>query len=143
MTDQAVVIERRISAPIEKVFDAWTHVEILKEWFAPGQGYLDNPEADVRPGGSYRFAIVAGENRYVAFGQYLTVDRPNLLEFTWNWEESNTEKGTSIVTVELRTEGGTTDIKLIHTKLASAESAALHAEGWTSIMDRLKIYLDN
>lgn len=142
MTDQAVIIERRLKAPIERVFDAWTRAEFLKEWFAPMDSRVEEACADSRPGGQFRFAMVDAEDRFVVYGEYQRVEAPNLVEFTWQWEESSNEKGVSLVTVELTPQGTETDLKLIHTKLSSAKSQELHTHGWTSVLNRLKIYLE-
>ena len=141
MTDQAVVIQRRLPAPIERVFEAWTQVEFLKQWFAPMNSVVEEALADTRPGGAYRFAMVAGEDRFVVFGEYKRIERPTLVEFTWQWEESSNEKGVSLVTVELTPDGFATELKLIHTKLSSPTSQELHTQGWTSVLNRLSTYL--
>ena len=142
MTDQTVILQRRLAASIDRFFDAWTNAEYLAEWFGPASTHMEKVEVDAQTGGHYHIAMVAGEDRYVVFGEYKRVERPNLLEFTWQWETSSTEKGISLVTVELSSLGAETDLKLTHAKLASPESCELHTEGWISVLDRLVTYVN-
>jgi uncharacterized protein YndB with AHSA1/START domain len=47
-----LVLTRIINASPEKVFQAFTDPELLKQWFAPLPWTITRVETDVRPGGS-------------------------------------------------------------------------------------------
>ena len=55
MTDLNVSITKNISAPIEKVFDAWLDPTILTQFILPAPG-MPQPEVenDAREGGRFR-----------------------------------------------------------------------------------------
>ena len=47
------------------------------------------------------------------------------------------------MTIALSSSDNGTNIELVHTQLASEESAARHNEGWTSCFGSLDTYLSN
>ena len=58
-SDRELVVTRTFNAPPRVVFEAWTKPELLMRWWAPrsfGVSFL-SCEADVRPGGAYRFVF--------------------------------------------------------------------------------------
>ena len=140
MTTEPVVITRQIKSPIEKVFAAWTDPAQLSQWFAPESGTIQEADIDLRPGGAFKIAFVAESDRFCAFGTYLRIDSPRLLEFTWKWEESSIERGESVVTIELVPTGNVTELTLTHAKLESATSCEAHLKGWDSVLGRLATY---
>ena len=58
--DQGTALEltHRFAAPRERVFDAWTNPDVLKQWWSAGADW-DTPLAEVeaREGGSYRLSM--------------------------------------------------------------------------------------
>ena len=58
-TERELVVTRVFDGPARIVFDAWTTPELLMRWWAPksfGITFL-SCDADVRPGGTYRFVF--------------------------------------------------------------------------------------
>ena len=110
-SDREVVVTRTFDGPARFVFDAWTKPELIMKWWTPksfGITFI-SCEADVRPGGTYRF--VMGHPSFdqpMAFvGRYLEVDPPNRL--VWTNEES--QEG-SITTLTLEEKDGKTHLVL-------------------------------
>jgi uncharacterized protein YndB with AHSA1/START domain len=100
-SDREVVVTRIFDAPARLVFQAWTTPELLMRWWTPksfGITFI-SCEADVRPGGTYRF--VMGHPSFdqpMAFvGRYLEVDPPRCLVWT---NEENEEGSVTTVTFE-------------------------------------------
>lgn len=84
-TEDSLTIRRHYNASPERVYDAWTQVEQLSQWFGPSDDYT-NPflEADVRVGGRYRIGFQKeGEELNVVAGEYRVVEPPSKLVFTW------------------------------------------------------------
>jgi uncharacterized protein YndB with AHSA1/START domain len=126
----AVEIETRIAASPETVFDFFVDPDRMVQWM----GRL--AELDPRPGGGFRCDI---NDEAVAAGEYLELDPPHRVVFTWGWESegSVTPPGSSRVEVLFKPDGDGTHLRLIHHDLPSAESAAKHGHGWRHYLDRL------
>src|SRR6476646_9579904 len=88
-SERELVVTRLFDGPARIVFEAWTKPELLMRWWAPkstGVSLL-SCEADVRAGGSYRFAFgLNGSESMVFFGKYVEVV-PNA-RLVWTNEES-------------------------------------------------------
>jgi len=73
-TDTQVQITRDFPAPRHQVFRAWTTPDLIRRWWAGDRGQVTSIEADVRPGGSWRYVMIASGGFEVAFhGSYLEV----------------------------------------------------------------------
>jgi uncharacterized protein YndB with AHSA1/START domain len=94
---------------------------------------------DVRPGGEYRVEVISGN---VASGEFVELDPPNRLVWTWGWEPgspSNVGPGSSTVEVELVPDGDGTLLKFAHVGLPDAEATQQHGHGWDHYLERLEI----
>lgn len=124
-------IERVLPAPPEDVFAAWTTPDRMARWMSPdGAAEAD---ADPRVGGAFR--VVMGRNeRLEHTGEYLEVDPPRRLVFTW--ASPYTGPGPSVVTVELHPHEDGTRLVLTHEQLP-AEAVDGHRNGWGTMLDML------
>ena len=85
--DTEVRIERVFDAPREVLWDYHTDPELLCQWLGPHRLKMTVQEMDVRPGGSYRYTHEDTDGaRYVFFGEYREVKRPEILECTFSFE---------------------------------------------------------
>lgn len=129
---ERVRIERLLPASIEDVFAALTDPGSMAHWLSPtGRAEV---EADVRVGGQLRVVMIGDDTRIEHTGEYLEVDAPRQLSFTWR--SPHTGEYPSIVTVTLSPNGDTTRLLLIHDRLPP-ETAAAHKDGWGAILERL------
>ncbi|HEY5039010.1 MAG TPA: SRPBCC domain-containing protein, partial [bacterium] len=84
-----LVVQRKIKASPERLFDAWTKPELMMQWFHAGQK-MTTPiaEADLRVGGAWRLVMRrdSGET-HPNRGKYKVIDRPHKLVFTWHPHE--------------------------------------------------------
>lgn len=93
-------------------------------------------ELDPRPGG--RFRIDAGGGN-IARGEYLSVEPPIKLVFTWGWENSEVvPPGSTTVEITLSADGQGTLIQLRHIGLPTHESKETHHSGWNLYTARLR-----
>ena len=138
----AVRITRRFAAPPERVFDAWIEPEALKEWFGPGEVTTPIAETDPRPGGHYALEMRSPAGSiYRIEGEYLTVERPDRLVFTWFWKQGDTgllADHEMLVTIELQPADGGTELTLTHEGLPGANAVEDHGRGWTGALDNLQ-----
>ena len=90
---------------------------------------------DARPGGIYRVRVPQGG---YAVGEFVVVEPPRRVVFTWGWEgDPSVPPGSSTVTITLTpTEDGTL-VRLLHDGLPDSASAALHRQGWERYLERL------
>src|SRR5687768_5040603 len=83
---------------------------------------------DPRPGGVYRVDI----GQWNAVGEFVEVDPPNRVAFTWGWENDgmSTPPGSSTVEITLTPDGDETLVRLVHSDLPNEESVRAHEHGW-------------
>ena len=140
----SVTLTHHANAPIERVFQAFTDADELSKWFGPENFTIGVSEMDRRVGGAYRIAMHAPDGEvYTVKGVIQDLVEPTLIAYTWTWEEDDeAEEHESLVTIRFTDANGGTEIELIHTQLASGESAQSHTSGWTSSFNDLDRYLD-
>lgn len=138
-TPTSLQLTRRIAAPREDVFKAWTDPELLGRWWGPPGTTLASLDVDARVGGRYRIGMRRddGELWHVE-GTYLEIAPPSKLVYTWAWEEGDGPGHESVVTIEFISRGRETDVVLTHERLASEESRDNHRHGWTGLLDQLE-----
>jgi uncharacterized protein YndB with AHSA1/START domain len=131
----SVRVTRRFTASAERVFDAWLDAEKVGRWlFATPTGEMVRVEIDTRVGG--RFTIVERrEGEEVEHtGEYLEIDRPRLLVFTFSVPRySNVE---TLVTVEIVPVETGCELTLLHERVLP-EYRDRTESGWSGILDAL------
>lgn len=133
-TSQVQAIERevRIDATPETVFEFFTDPAKMVRWKGT------EATLDPRPGGVYRVRM---NERAITRGEFVEVDPPNRIVFTWGWEGDfvATPPGSSTVEVTFTPDGDGTLVRLVHRDLPTAESVEAHGHGWDMYMPRLAI----
>jgi len=131
---QGLVVEREIhiDASPDTVFEFFTDPVKMVRWKG------ESATLDPRPGGIYRVEM---NEQAIAVGEYVEVDPPNRIVFTWGWEGgyASTPPGSSTVEVTLTPDGDGTLVRLVHSRLSTPESAEAHGHGWDQYMPRLAI----
>jgi uncharacterized protein YndB with AHSA1/START domain len=70
-TDEQILITREFDAPKHLVYKAWTTPELVKRWWNAKRGEVTIAEIDLRPGGTWRYVMVADNGMEVGFhGEY-------------------------------------------------------------------------
>jgi uncharacterized protein YndB with AHSA1/START domain len=134
----SLTLKRRLNAPAEKVFAAWTEPTQIVKWFGPDSGKVLRAETDVRVGGRYavEFLTEDGEAHHVS-GVYREVERNAKLVFTWAWR--STPERESLVTVLVKPEGGNASLlTLIHEQFFDEDARDRHEYGWTGTLNKLE-----
>lgn len=119
-----------IAATPETVFDLLTTSDGLCEWMAV------EAEVDARPGGRWRWVH---ENGNACSGEYLALDRPHRLSFTYGWESGEFDDvapGSTRVDVSLEPIASGTRLALVHRGLPERRVDA-HRGGWQHFISRL------
>ena len=109
-----VSISRTIPAPAEKVFDRWLIPTFVGNWMFGdhlGNEKVVDLQNEVRPGGSYNYTIRRNGKEVLHDGEYLQIDRPKRLSFTWR-ETAKKNAHKSKVNLSLDALEGKTKLKL-------------------------------
>ena len=132
-TETAVTREVAIAASPETVWEFLVDPEKATRWM--GQ----SASLDPRPGGEYHVEVISGN---VAVGEFVEVDPPRRLVWTWGWtdkSQSPVPPGSSTIEVELVPEGDGTLMRFTHSGLPDLEATQKHAHGWEHYLERLQI----
>jgi uncharacterized protein YndB with AHSA1/START domain len=132
-------LQRRFRASPERVFRAWTQPVALREWWCPAGWMAGEIEVDLRIGGTYRIAMTrtAGGAPVAVSGQFLEVEPPARLVYTWCWEGAFMEMPPTLVSLELEGSAEETLLTLRHQNFVNAALSRQHRSGWISACDRL------
>jgi uncharacterized protein YndB with AHSA1/START domain len=65
--DTQILISREFDAPRHLVYRACTEPDLVKRWWSGLRGEVTSAEIDLRPGGYWRYVMVANEGYEVAF----------------------------------------------------------------------------
>lgn len=142
MTDAPTVqVQRILPATPEEVFDQWLDPESLADWMCPRPDRCVAITVEPRIGGVVRFDVDHGGTSVLITGQFLAIDRPRLLRFTWsnsNWPDPTL---VSIVNVDFAPAGdGDTLMSIEHSLLPPSEFGNFH-QGWIRTADQLATVL--
>ena len=70
-SDTEILITREFDAPRHLVYRAWTTPELIRRWWSGDRGEVTSIEVDLRPGGAWRYVMIANGGFEVAFhGEY-------------------------------------------------------------------------
>jgi uncharacterized protein YndB with AHSA1/START domain len=76
--EKEITLVHEYDAPLEKVWEAWTDAQMLKQWWGPDNVSIPECEVDLKVGGKFYIVMEAGE----AMGPYKGTLWPMLAEFT-------------------------------------------------------------
>jgi len=136
-----VRVTRRFAASAERVFDAFLDPEKARRFlFATPTGQMVTVEIDARVGGSFYIVERRDGQDAEHYGEYLEIDRPRRLVFSFAVEKGAKGDRVSIDIVPLETG---CELTLTHEMSPEwAEWAEKTREGWTGIVQGLAALLD-
>jgi uncharacterized protein YndB with AHSA1/START domain len=150
VSNRELKITRLINASPEKVYQAWTKPELLKQWFAPLPYTTPVAETDVRPGGASLIVMRSPEGQDMPNrGVYLEVIPNRKLVFTDAYVQAwiPSEKPFMTVEVTFEPEDGKTryTARVLHFTQADKEQ---HEQmgfyvGWGQCTDQLARLVEN
>lgn len=138
-------VARHFNHTPECVFDAWIDPERLGRWmFGPEvrEEEILHLKLDPVLGGSFSFLVRRGEAELDHIGEYLALDRPRQLAFTWGIRQEGTTDF-SVVRMDITPEGDGCDVRITHEMHpAWAAYADRAATGWTHMLNALARLLE-
>jgi uncharacterized protein YndB with AHSA1/START domain len=138
-SELALHIVRVLPAPRSLVYRAHSEPGELAKWWGPSGFSAPSVELDLRVGGRYRIAMQPPEGElFHLSGEFLEVDPPARLAYTFWWEEPDPDDRETVVTFSLRDLGESTEVTVAQRGFATEGRRALHDQGWTESIDRLE-----
>jgi uncharacterized protein YndB with AHSA1/START domain len=155
------LIHRSFDAPIEQMFELWTHPKHVSFWLPPKGFEMQFLRADIQPGGSAFYVMKGGDLTIYGRTAYLEIRRPDRIVYTQQFcdEKENlshhplapTWPQTMLTTVTLAEEGPDRTRVTVHWEPHGTTSRGeLDAflkekggmtQGWTGSFDKLDAYL--
>ena len=136
------VVQRLLPAPPGAVYDEWLDAEGMAEWMCPRPARPTKIALDARVGGQIRIDIDDQGSDVTIVGEYLELDRPGRISFTWwctTWEPVDQR---SVVTVLLEPQGDQHTLMTIHHTQLPPSLIDDHHRGWTSTADQFAAWLE-
>jgi uncharacterized protein YndB with AHSA1/START domain len=117
-----------IDASPGEVYPYLVQADLATAWMG------DQSWHDPRPGGVFRLDI----RGHVASGEFVELDPPRRVVFTWGWEGDDQIQapGSTTVQFDLEPRAGGTQLRLRHSGLTD-EGVVAHGEGWERFLPEL------
>jgi uncharacterized protein YndB with AHSA1/START domain len=139
-TPAVVQVKRAFTASAERVFDAWLDPTLACRFlFTTPTGRMVRTDIDARVGGPFVLTDRRDGEDIEHVGEYLEIDRPRRLVFTFAVPKFSAEK--TIVNIDIVALGAGCELTLTHTKVLP-EWASKTQEGWGNILDSLARVMD-
>lgn len=140
--EEIVTINCWTRATLDRMWDVWTTAAGLRLWWwphLPDMTYV----VDARDGG--RYAVGSASAQVGARGEFLQVDRPNLLVMTWRWDDDAAAEADfpgpactedDLVQAQFVAQHGGTRVTVRHI-IRSHNGLTGYSRGWDRALDRL------
>ena len=130
-----VTVKRRFAAPPEQVFDAWLEPKLVAQWmFGPNvrDEEIVRIEIEPRVGGLFSFVVRRQGQEIDHVGEYLEIERPRRLAFTWAVGKRSPDD--THVIIDIAPLGTGCELVLRHERVwADYEERTAH--GWMTLLD--------
>ncbi len=127
---RTVTLERRYEQPPERVFEAWTDVDLLSTWFGCGPEMLWEIHLwEPHVGGRLRVSLDFDGEPFFMDGEFLVVDQPTRLQYRWGDDQT--------ITVDIAATATGSLLTLTHDGLPTDEQQGIVNDGWTTSLGQL------
>jgi uncharacterized protein YndB with AHSA1/START domain len=126
-------VERLLPAPPAEAYDAWLDETALREFMCPDPCRSADVSVDPRVGGGFRVVMRFPDREDEVGGEYIALDRPDRLSFTWR----HAGRVDSVVTITFDPRGDDQTLMTITHSRLPAELVEDHQRGWGSISEKL------
>lgn len=134
------IVLHRFAVSAERVFDACLDPAWVGRWmFGPNvrDEQIVRLALEPRVGGKFSFVVNRNGTEVDHVGEYLEIERPRLLVFTWATRDSLPDTSRVIIEITARDEG--CDVKLTHVMGAQWSEFVDRAAGaWSKMLDALE-----
>ena len=135
----SVDMEHLLPGARPRVFAFFADPAGLAKWWGPHGFSTPSVEMDLRPGGTYRFAMQPPDGDvFHLSGEFRTIEPPARLVYTFRWEEPDPDDRETVVDLAFGDLDDSTEVALVQSGFATEGRRALHEAGWTDGLDRLQ-----
>ena len=136
----ALHMQHVLPAPRPRVFELFTESGELARWWGPHGFTVPSIDLDLRPGGGYRFAMQPPEgDLFHLAGEFVEVDPPARLAYTFRWEEPDPDDQETLVTLSFDEAGPQgTALGFTQGEFCTEARRALHEQGWADSFEKLR-----
>jgi uncharacterized protein YndB with AHSA1/START domain len=136
--DLTIRVEHRFRQSAERVFDAWLDVRIARRFlFSTDTGEMVRCEIDPRVGGRFVLTDRRPDGEVEHTGQYLEIDRPRRLVFTFGIPAASPTFDIVTIEIEPNADGGCTLRLTSEMKPEWKDYADRARQGWSRILEGL------
>jgi uncharacterized protein YndB with AHSA1/START domain len=134
-----LIVRKTIRGTAERLFEAWTKPEQLKQWWGPEIVECTEAHVDLRVGGRYRIAnrFPDGNILWIS-GEFIAIEEPRKLVYTWGLEPNVPSERVSVMFKSL---GAETEVIVTHERIPTVEARNMHEQGWVGCLDGLSNYV--
>jgi uncharacterized protein YndB with AHSA1/START domain len=133
-------IRRVLRTPRAVVFHALSDPDELAKYWGPEGFTIPSVESELHAGGHYRIAMQPPEGeRFYLEGEFLEVDPPRVLSYTFRWEPPDDDDRETVVRLSLHDlSGASTELLFTQGDFATERRRKVHEDGWTQTLDKLE-----
>ncbi len=140
-TEPELVLVRVFRASAEALYRAWTDPAVLQRWLAPGPCLVEHAQTDLRVGGLFELRTLGPDGeRHRISGRYQTLEPARRIVKSWVYEGPlDLMRGVeTLLRIDISPlEGGSTELRLTHGRIARSDVRAAYQEDWPSCFDKL------
>lgn len=146
--ERRLELVRSFDAPRDLVFAAWTEPERMKLWWGPKGWTIPFSEADLRPGGAFRYAMPPDGEEHVVEGVIGEIEPPERFVTISELGGDGNHPPVRVVTaVTFEAQGESTLVRIETVASGSPELIDAATEGmdehWGEHLDRLREHLES
>ena len=139
MTNNKVTLHRVFTAPVEKVFKAFTDADAMSSWLPPYGFVCKVHSMDAQVGGKYKmsFTNFGTGSSHTFGGEYLEIKPNEFLKYTDEFDDPNLP-GQMITTIELKSVLCGTELTATQEGIPDAIPTEMCYLGWQESLEKLK-----
>ncbi len=140
--DLKVTVSKEFNTPVEKLYNAWTQPELLKQWWKPMDKNLTEVINDLHEDGIVKY--VFEDNSLVIEGKYIEVRENEKLVYSWNWQlpKDDVKDSSYKLTISFSGKDDTSNINVLQENFENEEGTLPHKQGWEKGLNDLKEFLE-
>lgn len=152
-----LILKYSFSAPIEKVWEALTSADKLKQWWSPTGMESSYTSVNFKEGGIFRYCIKSPDGKeFWGRGVYQTIEQPKFLSFLDTFTDSQgnpvssshygmsgEEVVESLVEFRLTENNGITTMELVGENPHDDSMLEEMKKGWNGMFEKLGLLLKN